>query len=90
MCGEYGILARLIPMLVGSPPHVWRIPIDDSDPDNPQRITSTCVENTTLTEELNRRHKDHLHMCGEYFSLKLQIFFFQGSPPHVWRIRHTG
>ena len=51
-----------------------------------ERITSTCVENTSLSLCSSTRSEDHLHMRGEYPCLSINIFSWSGSPPHAWRI----
>ena len=44
--GEYGFIAGLITILVGSPPHTWRILQRTTRSRCYARITSTYVENT--------------------------------------------
>ena len=46
MCGEYHTRLKSPSRIVGSPPHVWRIPSVISIETVNIRITSTCVENT--------------------------------------------
>ena len=51
---------------IGSPSHVWRIRVFFYAKKLDARITSTCVENTLVPEDLTVTLWDHLHMCGEY------------------------
>ena len=48
--GEYANWIGSDTVQSGSPPHTWRIPIDDSAVDVSDRITSTHVENTVILE----------------------------------------
>ena|SRR5699024_6045502 len=50
------------------------------------RITSTHVENTSLSIRLVISFWDHLHTRGEYSVLVLLAGTLVGSPPHTWRI----
>ena len=77
---------KLSPLGGGSPPHVWRIPQSEHGANVFWRITSTCVENTSVLPIMLLAFKDHLHMCGEYLYNTGELAPGQGSPPHVWRI----
>ena len=50
----------------------------------PERITPTCVGNTStvLARRLSRR--DHPHLCGEHWPAGLRVGRVPGSPPPVW------
>ena len=52
MCGEYLMTCKKRLLIWGSPPHVWRIRISTNSIDQITGITSTCVENTTLSFSL--------------------------------------
>ena len=52
----------------GSPPHTWRILINELGKIIVSRITSTYVENTTLLLDQLKSDEDHLHIRGEYYS----------------------
>ena len=86
MCGEYTMFNKLSPLGGGSPPHVWRIPQSEHGANVFWRITSTCVENTSVLPIMLLAFKDHLHMCGEYATTSTIAEDEKGSPPHVWRI----
>ena len=88
MCGEYFIVTGVVDSLIGSPPHVWRIPLLTCYILLLIRITSTCVENTLLAGSKGKQLEDHLHMCGEYNEFVFESFGKSGSPPHVWRIHY--
>ena len=64
--GEYGKIFRLQPFFPGSPPHTWRILIDNVPLQDPNRITSTHVENTHQRLANSNANQDHLHTRGEY------------------------
>ena len=66
MCGEYPCKTVQTFYNSGSPPHVWRILVLQEQSYTRLRITSTCVENTTSIELIEKEIQDHLHMCGEY------------------------
>ena len=72
--------------MLGSSPHTWRIltqyPIEIGD----LRIISTYVENTKFRISGIFRHKDHLHIRGEYQSCSSTSIYQLGSSPHTWRI----
>ena len=89
MCGEYQFNFLRKELGEGSPPHVWRILWALSKKYGSSGITSTCVENTIVHINHTVTHKDHLHMCGEYWYLNSTRVLRQGSPPHVWRILCT-
>ena len=72
--------------LSGSPPHTWRIPGYLSSFWVKLRITSTHVENTTVTALPRCQPWDHLHTRGEYIIPLAFNFDEIGSPPHTWRI----
>ena len=80
-------LAQLSSNPKGSPPHTWRIPMWQDWDKFTARITSTCVENTMIFQTIQKRIRDHLHMCGEYYHCWSNVFQGYGSPPHVWRIQ---
>ena len=86
MCGEYDPDNAVNDVNIGSPPHVWRIRSKLYKTYLPQRITSTCVENTIFSLCGFFCFWDHLHMCGEYQKLEQTMTKPLGSPPHVWRI----
>ena len=73
-------------LMLGSSPHTWRIltqyPIEIGD----LRIISTYVENTKFRISGIFRHKDHLHIRGEYQSCSSTSIYQLGSSPHTWRI----
>ena len=87
MCGEYMAMVAAVGLMLGSPPHVWRIHGSKEADDAKQRITSTCVENTLVCSCWPSIRQDHLHMCGEYALIREQRLKHGGSPPHVWRIQ---
>ena len=84
--GEYKTVKKMSSLTVGSPPHTWRIPIDDSAVDVSDRITSTHVENTVTKSKYQVKTVDHLHTRGEYSLSGRLIGVVLGSPPHTWRI----
>ena len=86
MCGEYSLTGVIIPSSTGSPPHVWRIPLQNCPNLLQFGITSTCVENTGFAGTKLYKTQDHLHMCGEYNFDRTDRKRNTGSPPHVWRI----
>ena len=86
MRGEYLVPPCSFFMIVGSPPHVWRIRSQKLHLQTCYRITSTCVENTPTFVNVVIYIRDHLHMCGEYSSGRHATTLSSGSPPHVWRI----
>ena len=65
---------------------MWGIPTVDNVIGLHVRITPTCVGNTYSVSSPNAAHKDHPHMCGEYFITCSQTVVTLGSPPHVWGI----
>ncbi len=64
--GEYAENIYCITLLVGSPPHTWRIHGGANDRQDGQRITSTYVENTYRRLIKFHLRRDHLHIRGEY------------------------
>ena len=76
-------------MILGSPPHTWRIPRNYDFTDISNGITSTHVENTLLQVLLNWCLGDHLHTRGEYNWRLLVKNWRLGSPPHTWRIHEN-
>ena len=84
--GEYQHLALNVLLRQGSPPHTWRIHIQNSSFRDMFRITSTYVENTPKLESRYFYYQDHLHIRGEYYPNITMIIFDEGSPPHTWRI----
>ena len=64
--GEYTVIDLTLIILLGSPPHSWRIPGVTDSGKCQLGITSTLVENTFFPHDLIHRHKDHLHTRGEY------------------------
>ena len=88
MCGEYTLLRRLFNGCLGSPPHVWGIQFSIRSISLFNRITPTCVGNTSHQSPNSAQPEDHPHMCGEYNSLDSGGLITLGSPPHVWGI-HT-
>ena len=84
--GEYPALVVPTFLLLGSPPHSWRIQGQLQPADYKKRITSTLVENTWLHQRQKLKFWDHLHTRGEYSSSNLGRNMFLGSPPHSWRI----
>ena len=87
MCGEYEDIAQSTFDELGSPPHTWRIHIDNVMIFQEFRITSTYVENTQPRFCVQTLHKDHLHIRGEYYQLPYFLWKNIGSPPHTWRIQ---
>ena len=77
---------KLKPLIIGSPPHTWRIQIKFADYNPRIRITSTYVENTNFVTCCWRDCQDHLHIRGEYGDQFISFLISQGSPPHTWRI----
>ena len=71
---------------LGSPPHTWRILLEQLENGELTRITSTYVENTLYLANMGQNHKDHLHIRGEYLVGYSAVKAAQGSPPHTWRI----
>ena len=59
-------------MILGSPPHTWRIPRNVFRSAVKTRITSTHVENTTISFGFWCVTLDHLHTRGEYYLLTNQ------------------
>ena len=53
-------------LILGSPPHTWRIPKLMTMAKRLKRITSTYVENTKMILLFYFGLKDHLHIRGEY------------------------
>ena len=53
---------------------------------DPERITSTYVENTKFATGTDANGRDHLHIRGEYVAYKPGGEIRVGSPPHTWRI----
>ena len=88
--GEYGALVAAVGVVVGSPPHTWRIPTCSSCYSIEFRITSTYVENTFHQVENISIIKDHLHIRGEYVFVTAYARRNLGSPPHTWRIHVLG
>ena len=84
--GEYPHKLERIVIILGSPPHTWRIP----DPCHCIfvwfRITSTYVENTKGLTWFMYQVWDHLHIRGEYMEVCAKAGYKVGSPPHTWRI----
>ena len=66
MCGEYLLIVVQLSLISGSPPHVWGIHAEEIMSENTDRITPTCVGNTSPTQHANGENRDHPHMCGEY------------------------
>ena len=70
MCGEYRMFRKLKPLIIGSPPHVWRIPQTKGKSKRKTRITSTCVENTLsmkLWDKIRVGSPPHvwrIHLCN--------------------------
>ena len=64
--GEYSNAAFLLIVMLGSPPHTWRIQQSLEDWLRPAGITSTYVENTHTICDLTLCFEDHLHIRGEY------------------------
>ena len=88
--GEYHTLQNHQHQKLGSPPHTWRILIEESMIKHPFRITSTYVENTKVPDCSPVKTEDHLHIRGEYVPLPELSSLLSGSPPHTWRIlKHT-
>ena len=85
--GEYVLLFCYCSVVVGSPPHTWRILLTPFQIDPIHRITSTYVENTDLFEDMFNSDQDHLHIRGEYNGAALCGKGISGSPPHTWRIQ---
>ena len=48
------------------------------------RITPTCVGNTTPCNSMSVFKQDHPHLCGEHFSFAYGLYYDLGSPPPVW------
>ena len=69
----------------GSPPLTWRtLPKDQSWLDL-NGITSTYVENASLSSFLQSLPKDHLHLRGEHHKRWWIWTIAVGSPPLTWR-----
>ena len=66
MCGEYSNSHCLANPDLGSPPHVWGILTVSQQGPSEDRITPTCVGNTSPALSLFVCNQDHPHMCGEY------------------------
>ena len=86
MCGEYVNLIGNKFFDSGSPPHVWGIPQAQKMSGLVNRITPTCVGNTSFNIGDGFKREDHPHMCGEYPSDFGYTTESLGSPPHVWGI----
>ena len=84
--GEYYRLADERAGFMGSPPHTWRILLANKFSANLYRITSTYVENTMYAADATGTSGDHLHIRGEYLTMRLRYASSRGSPPHTWRI----
>ncbi len=68
--GEYFELKNYTQFELGSSPHTWRIPLKIDKEYKSDRIISTYVENTDVDEDILRIDKDHLHIRGEYSTLR--------------------
>ena len=64
--GEYCFNNSVAVILLGSPPHTWRILTEDQKDGLQERITSTHVENTMFYLMNMETTRDHLHTRGEY------------------------
>ena len=64
--GEYTIQNFKLGLVVGSPPHTWRILTKACHAFLHHRITSTYVENTIFHQKKMLMNQDHLHIRGEY------------------------
>ena len=84
--GEYANKDQDNEIAVGSPPHTWRIPKQETPVAGEQRITSTYVENTYVFRSWLPMAWDHLHIRGEYANKDQDNEIAVGSPPHTWRI----
>ncbi len=84
--GEYMMTLIALLMMVGSPPHTWRILWNKHCSKWYLRITSTYVENTLRPSVDAVGDKDHLHIRGEYKTKTAETQASLGSPPHTWRI----
>ena len=73
-------------VLMGSPPHTWRILTSMLAEKDSERITSTHVENTACLLRYENLYWDHLHTRGEYPETEIRTDRRWGSPPHTWRI----
>ena len=86
--GEYPALVVPTFLLLGSPPHTWRILEGGNVFKDEWGITSTYVENTRSCRLCQLNHWDHLHIRGEYPTDIFCVHQVIGSPPHTWRIRN--
>ena len=71
----------------GSPPLAWGIPVCVFDISQTERITPTCVGNTSRKEKIKKLLKDHPHLRGEYSPGLLLKNGVKGSPPLAWGIQ---
>ena len=60
-------------LILGSPPHTWRILTTQRKSCILARITSTYVENTKYCLSSHGLEQDHLHIRGEYTKRSLII-----------------
>ena len=70
----------------GSPPLAWGIPVCVFDISQTERITPTCVGNTSRPQQGCARVKDHPHLRGEYVTIGPTWATIEGSPPLAWGI----
>ena len=84
--GEYTWKQVFILIIIGSPPHTWRIRHSKKFYHGRSGITSTYVENTHNIPKMVGDLEDHLHIRGEYSPMLYHEPFLLGSPPHTWRI----
>ena len=87
--GEYWLHIGDLKHNSGSPPHTWRIRLDNTKETLEKRITSTYVENTASDASGGAIGRDHLHIRGEYSMTITSTANDEGSPPHTWRIRYV-
>ena len=84
--GEYQHCLIIYEIAVGSSPLTWRIQSLGLYYYSILRIISTYVENTRVIIQARKWFKDHLHLRGEYFTIKDITGEQLGSSPLTWRI----
>ena len=84
--GEYPVNKFRPPTRIGSPPLAWGIRHGHYHLFGVDRITPTCVGNTTKLTASCFASRDHPHLRGEYRSFKAFKLSPSGSPPLAWGI----
>ena len=81
MCGEKRHPAVLVPVLVGSPPHVRGKVGNAALAVVAHRITPACAGKSGVSDGLAKVIRDHPRMCGEKYRLRYAIRVYPRITP---------